>query len=310
MKLSELRDQIAALPTLAAKREGIVTRLADADAQVAELLARYEKEKRDAANMEKDSFSNFILRTFDRYDEKAEREQREEIEAKLRYDRARTEQGSLREEIERLDGRIAELQNLSAQYTARIEEKKAEFEGRLDGSAGQHMAELEQERRSMLSQMTEVSEAMGAAQRAFGTAENARNALDKAEGWANWDLVGGRGFLSHAVKYSHINTAEQYFHQLSAQLREMQAELLDIQGFAIPGMESISGAWQMADFFFDNIFVDLSVRSTIVENGQRIDALMRDIQSVQIMLEERRTRLAEELRANGKRQEDIIVDLG
>lgn len=52
--------------------------------------------------------------------------------------------------------------------------------------------------------------------------------LDKAEGWATWDMIGG-GMISTAIKHSHLDDAKRQVHLAQNRLRNFESELADIQ---------------------------------------------------------------------------------
>ncbi len=307
MTLAEIRDRLRALPTLLAKQTRLAELLAQSQEEVTNLLRAYEKEQRDVENLEKESFSNFVLRTVGRYDKKAEREIQEEVEAKARYDKALVHQRELERELARLTGAIRELESLSREYQSRLEEKRLELQGRLTQPQGQQLAKLEQERLWLLTQATEVNEASHAAMRALDTARQAYDSLDRADGWATWDVWGGRGILTHIAKYNHVDAAETAFNTLTTQLYRLRTELADVQGFSSPALSEISSTNRALDFWFDNIFTDLAVRNQIRDNASQLESLLHALETVQQSLHARGREIQIQLERNSRQQEDLLV---
>lgn len=307
MTLAEIRDSIQALPALCAKREGVVRRLAESQSAAAALLAQYEKERRDVEKLERESFSNFLLRTVGQFERKAERELQQEAEAKARYDKAAALAFELEREMVRLNAAIGELEALSRDYEARLRKKRDEWLARLSEPEGRRLAELEQERHRLLGQCTEVDEAAAAVRRAAATAEGARDSLEDADSWATWDLWGGGGILTHAAKYSHVDDAEAAFNTLAAQLRELRAELADVEGFSPPELTEIGTGERAMDFWFDNLFTDYFVRAQIRDNADQLDDLLDALGGLDGHLQARRGQLEERLAENGRQWEDLLV---
>ena len=156
-------------------------------------------------------------------------------------------------------------------------------------------------------QLTEVDEALKAASRAKSTVASAMDSLDSAEGWATYDLWSRGGLLSHAAKYSHIDDAEACFHRLSSQMRSLRSELDDVQGFPDVEFASISSGQRSVDFWFDNIFTDLSVRSQIRDNQDSLRQLAGNIHKIERLLDSRRQELSCQLDKNKSLQEELLL---
>jgi hypothetical protein len=115
----------------------------------------------------------------------------------------------------------------------------------------------------------------------------------------------GRGIISHMVKYSHIDDAERNFHTLSSQLRSLKSELSDVKGLALPWLNQISSGQRMVDFWSDNIFTDLSVRSKVSENADKIRELFKNIKDVEKSLKSKLIHLDTEIERNRNNEEEL-----
>jgi hypothetical protein len=60
------------------------------------------------------------------------------------------------------------------------------------------------------------------------------------------------------AKYYLIDSAVESFHRLSSQLRDLKAELNDVEGLTASRLIEISSSQRTVDFWFDNIFTGLS----------------------------------------------------
>jgi len=307
--LSELRDRVLMLPTLENRMMHLQKEIRTAEDEVAGLLRGYERERRDVEQIQKESLSSFMFKVIGKYEDKLEKERREEIDAKLAYDRAVTRRDSLVREKEELSSRISVLRGEERTYQTELEIRRRELANKFTGPEGARYAELENERKEIVSQITEIKEALSAAARVKSTAQEAFESLKSAEGWATYDAFTRGGIFSHIAKYSHIDSAEQSFHTLSSQLRDLKSELSDVHGLTVSGLSEISSVQRTVDFWFDNIFTDLSVRGQIKDNAGEISRLLGAIDAAESAL---RAKLrAEEARfeENRRREEELLLSL-
>ena len=307
--LTELRDRVLTLPTLENRMTLLKNEIRKAEAEMAGLLQRYEQEHRDVERIQKESLSSFMLKIIGKYEDKLEKERREEIEAKLAYDRAVTRCDSLTREKEELASRILVLRGEERNYQTELAARRRSLADKLTEPQGARYTELENERRAIVSQITEIKEALSAAARAKSTAQSALKSLESAEGWATYDAFTRGGIISHMAKYSHIDSAEQGFHKLSSQLRDLKSELSDVHGLTSSGLSEISSFQRTVDFWFDNIFTDLSVRGQIKDNAGEIRRLLSGINAAESALKTRLRAEETRLTENGRREEELLVSL-
>jgi len=307
--LTELRDRVLTLPTLENRMTLLKNEIRKAEAEIAGLLQRYEQEHRDVERIQKESLSSFMLKIIGKYEDKLEKERREEIEAKLAYDRAVTRCDSLTREKEELASRISVLRVEERNYQTELAARRRSLADKLTEPEGARYTELENERRAIVSQITEIKEALSAAARAKATAQSALKSLESAEGWATYDAFTRGGIISHMAKYSHIDSAEQGFHKLSSQLRDLKSELSDVRGLTSSGLSEISSFQRTVDFWFDNIFTDLSVRGQIKDNAGEIRRLLSGINAAESALKTRLQAEETRLTENSRREEELLVSL-
>jgi hypothetical protein len=266
MHLFELRDRILMLPALENRLSFLQTEIQKTEVNVARLLRQYERESRDVKRIQKDSFSSFLLKMTRQYDDKLEKEQREEINAKLAYDRIVTHLNTLVCEKNELASRIAILRVEEQTYHAELTNRRCELAEELTETNGLRYAELENERKAVLSQISEIKEALNAAANLKFTVQNTLESLKNAENWATYDIFTRGSIISHIAKYSHIDQAEHNFHTLSSQLHDLKSELRDVHDLPVLELTEISSSQRAIDFWLDNIFTDLSIHSQIKDN--------------------------------------------
>jgi uncharacterized phage infection (PIP) family protein YhgE len=94
--------------------------------------------------------------------------------------------------------------------------------------------------------------------------------LDSAESWGTYDVWFKGGLISHMAKYDHIDEASDLMNRLTAQLRDLRTELADIRMSGDYAMNEYSSGTRALDYFFDNIFTDLSVRDRIRDDQESV----------------------------------------
>ncbi|MDL2232704.1 hypothetical protein LJC63_03890 [Ruminococcaceae bacterium OttesenSCG-928-L11] len=305
--IDRIRDELRALPSYQTRLEGITSCIRKAETEVATLLRTYESERRDVEKLQQESFSAFALRLFGAYANRLEREQREELAAKIAYDEAAAHLEELLWEARDVKAKIAALQQKAREYDAELTARRRTLQQRLSDPDGRHHQRLEEERQLLCSQITEVDEAIRVASRAAATAQTALESLRKAEDWATYDIFTNGGLISHAAKYSHVDAAQSCFHHLRSQLAELKRELADVHDLQSPQLTEVSGSQRMVDYWFDNIFTDLSVRSQIQDNAAQIRQIQDGISRVKSTLSSKSKELNAQLEQNRRQEEELLL---
>ena len=306
--LFELRDRISMLPSLESRLQFLSYEIKRVDVEVSKLLRQYRRECRDVERMQKEVFSSFLFKLVGKYETKMEKEQREEIAAKLAYDKAVTHLNSLVSEREEVSARILALQTEKQAYQIELDNRRGKFSGQqLTGSNGIQYAMLENERNSIISQITEIKEALNATNRVKSTAKTISKELNNADTWATIDIFTRGNLLQHAIKYSHIDSAEQNFHILSAQLNDLKNELNDVQNLSIPELTEISSTQRVIDVFFDNIFIDLAIQRQISDNANQITHLLNNINIIESALISKLKQKEIEFTENRQQEEEFLL---
>jgi len=307
-ELADIKVKISAIGALENKLASYNLRLKEAEEKTRKLLEKYEKEKLDVQKMQRDSLYFYLLRLFRRFEGRLEKEEREEIEAKLNDDRAVDEIKELKREKEELEENLLELRRLEIQYQAEMERRRQSVM-HLEGEKGDRYRQLEGEIESLAGQLTETGQALAAAHRARQSAESAIEALENAESWAAYDVWASGGLISHMAKYSHIDSAESSLSRLNSQLKILRSELQDVKGIEMPDMNSFPAFERAMDYWFDNIFTDLSVRSKIIDNINALRDLMGSINNTVTMLEQKKRQLLSRLGQCRELQEELLISL-
>jgi len=306
MNLLEKRDRVLTLPALENRMTLLEEEIREAEDDLSKLREQYKRENRNVERLEKESFSALLLRLVGKLETRLEETKLDEINAKLAYDRASTHIGNLMDEKLELTSRISALKAEEKTYSAELEARRIQIAKQLNEPQGIRYAELGLERNNIISQISKLGEALRVASLSASTARKIATSLDKAEGWATADIFIG-GILVHLAKYSHIDDAENNFHILSSQLRELMYELRDVPDLTIPSLNIISSTQRTIDFWFSNIFTSLSVRDKIEDNAEEISKLLNNIMAIEAALKAKLKEQQSKYAANRRDEEELLL---
>lgn len=303
--ISTMKDAADILKKLEMKLERVKKQLQDAEDQRDALLCKYEEEKKDVTRLKENTLSGFILKVVKQYDRKLEKEIREEVHAKEQYDGVITNIAAIQNEKEELEKQITTYRELAKKYENEMDRRKIQLYHQ-PTNEGRAFKKLEDERENMVFQHVEIIEALKAAEQLWKTIQEASRALNSADDWASIDMWLGGGIITHAVKYSHIDDAEECFHRLSAQIQMLKAELSDVKNLQENHLSPIKTSERIFDFWFDGIFVDWYILDQIKKNRKELEKLEANVNKVMLSLNEQLKMLQEELSINEEKQNRLL----
>ncbi len=293
--LNEIENKLSVLPALEYRMQKLNDRLNDAEAEVKSLLHKYEAEALDVEQIQKESLSNTILKLIRKYEGKVEKENQEMLSAKLKYDEAIEKVNILKLDILSLGNNISEIKKQKQNYEDELKKREESIRSNTTTESYRIYIELKQEKELLTNQLYELEEAISAANRVTSTAYSALSQLESAESWATFDAWTRGGIISHIAKYDHIDNAQKDFNLLNSELKNFQKELLDINIDSTYDSIEIDSSTRAVDFWFDNIFTDLSVRDKIQENIGTLTQLNTNINKAVSNLESNRAEIKKKL---------------
>lgn len=261
-RLLEARDQVDRLNRLEAQ----IARLEDdyqaLTREVQHLQEVYRREQRDVTRLEGLSLTGLFYTILGSKEAQLERERQEALAAELK----------LREEEQRLQEITQELAELRRQAAAlagaretyhRLVTEKEEAMTRSGGQAAERLYALSERVRALEWEAEQIREAQQAAMFADAALARVISALESAEGWGTWDMLGG-GFLATAAKHSNLDDAQQAAHDAQRALDRLRRELQDVNAAAHQVADvSLDGFMRFADYFFDGLITDWVVQNRI-----------------------------------------------
>lgn len=220
-------------------------------------------EQRDVENLKKNTLGNLLKKAGGNYDKAYEKEYREYLAAKLKYDEMAAEIENLRDEIERQNSLIREDEREIDRLYEELMKNYPE--------ARQVQEEFEEKKAECFREIKELKEAKDAVEKVLELAEKTKEAYQSAKGWATYDTFFNGGLLGDLVKYSKIDEAENRSNELKSASEQMRRELKDVEMFYNAGLNKIDSTTKAFDIWFDNIFTDFSVRNRLAENIDELD---------------------------------------
>ena len=266
------------------------------------------KEQQDVAKLGRFSFANKISEWTGKWNEKMEKEIAEAAEAELKYNEAEKNLVDLEAEVTRL--RVA-MKNPDFAYVdedwADFLKEKETWIRRYDSVANSTLQKIADERVTLRSILREIDEARDAGNKASRALGAAIDKLGSAEGMSLWDTFLGGGLIVSAIKYSEINSSDDYVHRAQRALRHFETELMDVQNVATESFTvNKNDIFTFTDIFFDNIFSDWTVHSRITDAKAKLNDVVRDVRRVQDDLARKRDEIIHGLEKLDTQEQEII----
>ena len=232
-----------------------------------QLLNEYEKENQDVLNLEATNITSLFYTILGNKEEQLKKERQEVLKAKLKYDQCKHNVEYLVEESKKLVDELSELEGCESEYEELINEKLKNISIE-DKDTSEKLKKLIKRKENIHANIKEVDEAIEVGEATLKAVENTINALEKAEGWGIWDMIGG-GIISTAIKHNHIDDARNYAEETQRLLGKFKREISDIN-MITNSVISVGSFETFSDYFFDGLICDWIVQSEI---GKSLDTV-------------------------------------
>lgn len=271
-RLQKLQEELSGLEQA---REAAAVRLAGEEGDVARLTGM--------------SLTNLLFTMTGKKAEKLDKEEREVISARLKYEEADRAVQDTQEQIAFLERQLGTVRNWKREYDAIFEAKEKfvlENNEPLRESA---------ERQAVLTvELRELEEAIRAGQSVRHDLELAEEDLRSARNWGTYDMLGG-GMLSTHLKHSRLDEALEHMYAAQTSLRRFEKELQDVGGSDFTSGLEISGVLRFSDYFFDGLIADWLVQGRINELHDQVKLRLAEVNKAVNGLESVRRRAEQEL---------------
>lgn len=304
-RLYEIDQAIDALTAAQARRKQLDAQIeelhrqrGERQAKVDETAQSFRKEQDDVDKLEKGGVHAFLLTLIGHKEERLDKERREALAAKLQYDQARSDLEYLENKLNGLirerDGLRDAPEQLEALWT-----EKAELVKTMGGQTGARLVELDRQLSDVTHQQKEVQEALSAGENAKRLLGQVQDDLDSARSWGTWDMLGG-GLIATMAKYDRLDSAQSSIRAAQRALSDFRTELADVSQLQVPNIQ-IGEFATFADYFFDGIFSDWYVQSSIKkaqegvsEVRMKLTAALRDLEAASQDLNDQQASLKRE----------------
>ena len=304
-RLYEIDQAIEALTAAQARRKQLDAQIeelhrqrGERQAKVEETAQSFRKEQDDVDKLEKGGVHAFLLTLIGHKEERLDKERREALAAKLQYDQARSDLEYLENKLNGLirerDGLRDAPEQLEALWT-----EKAELVKAMGGQTGARLVELDRQLADLSHQQKELEEAISAGENAKRLLGQVQDDLDSARSWGTWDMLGG-GLIATMAKHDRLDSAQSSIRAAQRALSDFRTELADVSQLQVPSIQ-IGEFATFADYFFDGIFSDWYVQSSIKkaqegvsEVHMKLTAALRDLEAASQDLNDQQASLKRE----------------
>ena len=271
----EKRDRALTLPPLESRMTVLEQEIQQSERSLSKIHARYNQKSRNIARLERESFSAILLRLAGKLEARLEKAKREEIDAKLAYDSAAAHLNNLNQEKSELASRIAPLKADEQAFHKELEQRRAKIMRQLGTPQAVRYKELEDERNTIIPQITKLKEALRVNAQAISTAEKAAAYLEQSSQINN---------ISSDI-FSHLENSEKNLHLLFSQMRELMLELRGIHGIESSRLTKLLATPINIEFVFNHLSrMYINVRSQIRNKIQEVGVILNILHDIEAQL--------------------------
>lgn len=285
-KLMVYKQEMDRLPALKRRSDHLRRQLQETGRLIDEQEKRLRSEQADVDQLGNKTLGNYILSLSRRMDDRRQKEEAELVAARRRYDELIEEQRYLQKALLEQEKQMMAARRAEQNWHEGLLARK-EWILDNDSETAHNYRKLEQALQQTRSQITEIEEAAAVVRRSDATADAMLDRLNSAEGWSTFDVWSRGGIISHVAKYNHLDAVSELTGQLKAQLRDLRSELADIRMEASFDLNAYSNGTRALDFFFDNIFTDLSVRDRVREDLDSVHQIKGKLHQIEKELSRR-----------------------
>lgn len=242
-----------------------------------ELKVIKDKEKGEAEKLENGSIASFFYSMLGSLEEHVEKERKEALAAKLKYDQTVKDLADVKYQISTLISERVNYVDCQKEYDTFYAEKKKEL---MKGNGGtvEKILELTSSLNLVHINLKEIKEAILVGNKVLDSLDGALGSLDSAEAWGTFDLLGG-GLISDLVKHSRIDDAKVEIENTQRLLREFKTELTDVS-IRTDVIVETDGFAKFADFFFDGLIADWFMQSKINQSLESVSNVKSQVADI------------------------------
>lgn len=245
-------------------------------------------EENDVQKLMGMSLSNLFYTILGSKKEKLDQEQRDVLEARLKFDECESTIQDIKQQIAELEPKWRQVRYWKMDYESVFETKEKQIL-----KQNQELMKIADERAKLTVQLKELKEAISVGETVRKNLTSAENDLESAANWGTYDMLGG-GMVSTHIKHNRIDEAMNHIYEAQNGLARFENELHDV-GETLPSHLKISGVLKFSDYFFDGLISDWLVQGEIrdmldqVQNKlSEVDHILGELESMKNQVEAER----------------------
>ncbi|MDE1548206.1 hypothetical protein [Jeotgalibaca caeni] len=262
--------------SLTRKRFAAEQTVKEHEAQLDEVLSRVEKKSDYLERLQKESFSNTVMKLFGTYEDVLNRESEETLRAKLEFDKAYALKVAAQRKLIDLDEEMEEKKNRMRSVKEHLLRRNPELEN-VVSERDQVLVQLQYE-------YVQTVEAEEAAYQLLESIGDILVTLDSSEAISGWDKIMEIDVLLNFMKRDQLDAAEARLLDLERKVQAFERELHDLHYIYENQYAEVTAARPAIEAFITDLFSDWSTKKTIEKNLQQLKALEQNVLTVMELL--------------------------
>ena len=275
IKLKKLKNDVSLKSTLNCDIEMLDNNLNKEEKELRYLERQLNKEKKQMDDVNKLSISNIFTSIFKNKKSKKENQEKEYLDAKVKYEKQLLIVNSLREKIKIKRNELDKIENCEEEYDKLMDEKINVLKLQGDYFTKEKIRLLDEKLNEYLKINEDIRKAHKIGKNLLEEVKLAKHDLEWSKKWGKVDMV-AKDSMSSIAKQNKIRKVKLKFENIEKLINQFNKELEDIK---INNLEFSNITFAM-DIFFDNIFTDISVQRQINDSIEDIERLEDKVQNI------------------------------
>ena len=275
IKLKKLKNDVSLKSTLNCDIEMLDNNLNKEEKELRYLERQLNKEKKQMDDLNKLSISNIFTSIFKNKKSKKETQEKEYLDAKVKYEKQLLIVNSLREKIKIKRNELDKIENCEEEYDKLMDEKINVLKLQGDYFTKEKIRLLDEKLNEYLKINEDIRKTHKIGKNLLEEVKLAKHDLEWSKKWGKVDMV-AKDSMSSIAKQNKIRKVKLKFENIEKLINQFNKELEDIK---INNLEFSNITFAM-DIFFDNIFTDISVQRQINDSIEDIERLEDKVQNI------------------------------
>lgn len=275
IKLKKLKNDVSLKSTLNCDIEMLDNNLNKEEKELRYLERQLNKEKKQMDDFNKLSISNIFTSIFKNKKSKKENQEKEYLDAKVKYEKQLLIVNSLREKIKIKRNELDKIENCEEEYDKLMDEKINVLKLQGDYFTKEKIRLLDEKLNEYLKINEDIRKTHKIGKNLLEEVKLAKHDLECSKKWGKVDMV-AKDSMSSIAKQNKIRKVKLKFENIEKLINQFNKEL---EGIKINNLEFSNITFAM-DIFFDNIFTDISVQRQINDSIEDIERLEDKVQNI------------------------------